>query len=145
MYKRQDTDSHNDVIRKAAISYYGSIINDKNYKKLKELVSYGGTTWDARPEAVKQLGKYVKSKPKTIEIFEELLNDNSRDVRRNAIRMLNYYGNNNHLGILDEVLERDPILSRDIRLAKKNIQKPLNKRTKSNVEKELDEANKKLD
>ena len=140
-----DTDSHNDVIRKAAISYYGSIINDKNYKKLKELVSYGGTTWDARPEAVKQLGKYVKSKPKTIEIFEELLNDNSRDVRRNAIRMLNYHGNNNHLGILDEVLERDPILSRDIRLAKKNIQKPLNKRTKSNVEKELDEANKKLD
>ena len=140
-----DTDSHNDVIRKAAITYYGSVINDNNYNRLKELVSYGGTTWDARSEAVKQLGKYVKTKPKTINIFVDLLNDKSRDVRRNAIRMLNYHGNKSHLGSLDEVLARDPILSRDVRLAKKNIQNPPKKRTKSGPEKELEEANKKLD
>jgi len=51
-----DTDSHTDVIRKSAITYFGSVVTDKNYDRLKELVNYGGTTWDARSEAVKQLG-----------------------------------------------------------------------------------------
>ena len=42
-------DSHQDVIRSAAISFFGSVKNDNNYNRLKELASYGGTTWDARP------------------------------------------------------------------------------------------------
>ena len=47
--------------------YYGTVINDENYKKLKKLSTYGGTTWDARPEAINQLGKYAKNKPETID------------------------------------------------------------------------------
>ena len=31
---------------------------------IKELAEYGGTTWDARSEAVNQLGKYVKEETK---------------------------------------------------------------------------------
>ncbi len=140
-----ETDSHNDVIRKAAITYFGSVVTDKNYDRLKELVSYGGTTWDARPEAVNQLGKYVKKKPKTVDLFVDLLKDNTRNVRRNAVRMLRTHGNKSHLGHLDEVLAMDPIISRDVRAAKKNILNPPKKPAKKGPEKKLEEANKKLD
>ena len=140
-----DTESHNDVIRKSSITYFGSVVNDQNYDRLKELVAYGGTTWDARPEAVNQLGKYVKTKPETLGLFEELLDDRSRNVRKNAVRALGKYGNRKHLGALDEVLARDPIISRDVRAAKKNILNPPKKPAKKGPEKELEEANQKLE
>jgi len=140
-----DTESHTDVIRKSAITYFGSVVNDQNYERLKELAVYGGTTWDVRPETVKQLGKYVKTKPKTLDLFVDLLEDKSYDVRRNAVRALGKYGNRKHLGALDEVLERDPMISRDVRAAKKNILNPPKKPVKKGPEKELEEANKKLE
>ncbi|MBT3607491.1 MAG: M1 family metallopeptidase [Candidatus Marinimicrobia bacterium] len=140
-----DTDSHTDVIRKSAITYFGSVVTDKNYDRLKELVSYGGTTWDARPEAVNQLTKYVKTKPKTVDLFVDMLKDNSRDIRRNAVRALNKHGKRTHIGALDELLARDPIVSRDVRSAKKNILYPPKKPAKKGPEKQLEEANKKLD
>lgn len=140
-----DTESHTDVIRKSAITYFGSVVNDHNYDRLKELVAYGGSTWDARPEAVNQLGKYVKTKPETLGLFVELLDDRSRNVRRNAVRALGKYGNRKHLGELDEALVRDPIISRDVRVAKKNILNPPKKPAKKGPEKELEEANQKLE
>ena len=140
-----NTESHNDVIRKAAISYFGSVISDNNYDRLKELAEYGGTTWDARSEAVNQLGKYVKKKPETLDIFVELLSDRSRDVRTNSVRALGRYGNKNHFGPLDELAVRDPIIERFIRAAKKNILKPPKKPKKSGPEKDLEELNKKLE
>ena len=121
-----ERDSHTDVIRKSAISYFGSVKNDKNYNRLKKLVSYGGTTWDARPEAVNQLGKYAEEKIETLDLFVELLSDNMRSVRRNAVRQIGRYGGKNHLDALDELLAEDPILERDIRFAKKSILKPTN-------------------
>ena len=54
----------------------------------------------------------------------EFLEDNSRNVRRNAARSLGNHGNKNHLNDLDGLLARDPILSRDVRLAKKKIISP---------------------
>jgi aminopeptidase N len=139
-----NTESHTDVIRKAAITYFGSVVTDKNYNRLQDLVAYGGTTWDARPEAVKQLEKYVKTKPKTVDLFVEMLQDNDRSVRRNAVRALKKHGKRTHIGALDVVLALDPILSRDVRAAKKNILYPPKKSKKKGPEKELDEANKKL-
>jgi hypothetical protein len=94
---------------------------------------------------VNQLGKYVKTKPKTVDLFVDLLEDKSYDVRRNAVRALGKYGNRKHLGALDEVLERDPMISRDVRAAKKNILNPPKKPVKKGPEKELEEANKKLE
>ena len=117
-------DSHTDVIRKSAISYFGSVKSDENYSRLKDLAAYGGTTWDARPEAVIQLSRYIKDKPKTVDLMVEFLEDNSRNVRRNAARSLGNHGNKNHLNDLDGLLARDPILSRDVRLAKKKIISP---------------------
>ena len=140
-----NTESHNDVIRKAAISYFGSVINDKNYVRLKELVDYGGTTWDARSEAVNQLGKYAKKKPETLDLFVELLSDRSRGVRTNSVRALGRYGNKKHFDPLDELAVRDPIIERFIRAAKKNILNPPKKPKKSGPEKDLEESNKKLE
>ena len=138
-------DSHQDVIRSAAISFFGSVKSDKNYNRLKELASYGGTTWDARPEAVSQLSRYAKEKRETIDIFVNLLEDRSRDVRRRAIYALATHGDKTHLGPLDEVMFKDPALGRDIRYAKKRILNPPKKPTKTPVEKKLEEANRKLD
>ncbi len=135
-------ESHNDIIRKSAITYYGSVINDKNYERLVELSEYGGTSWDARSEAVRQLGKYAKEKPETLEIFVNLLKDNSREVRRNSVRMIATYGDKKNIGDLDEVLAMDPIISRDVRNAKKRILNPSKKSTKSIAEKELGETKK---
>ena len=137
-------DSHNDVIRKAAISYYGSVKNEINYNKLIELTSYGGTTWDARPEAVNQIAKYAIDKPETIEMFIELFNDNTRSVRRNAVRQIGRYGAKKHLDALDELLVRDPILEREIRNAKKSILKP-SQGSENDQEKEINELTRKLD
>ena len=140
-----DTDSHNDVIRRSAISYFGSVVNDNNYERLKELVEYGGTTWDARPEAVNQLGKYAKKRPETLKLFVDLLLDKSRGVRTNSVRALGRYGNKKHFGPLDELALRDPIIERHIRAAKKNILHPPKKPKKSGAEKDLEEANKKIE
>ncbi|MAL64703.1 MAG: hypothetical protein CMF94_01230 [Candidatus Marinimicrobia bacterium] len=139
-----ERDSHTDVIRKSAISYFGSVKNDKNYNRLKKLVSYGGTTWDARPEAVNQLGKYAEEKTETLDLFVGLLSDNMRSVRRNAVRQIGRYGGKNHLDALDELLAEDPILERDIRFAKKSILKPTNN-LKNDQRKEIEELNKKLE
>ncbi len=139
-----ERDSHTDVIRKSAISYFGSVKNDRNYNRLKKLISYGGTTWDARPEAVNQLGKYVEEKIETLDLFVELLSDNMRSVRRNAVRQIGRYGGKNHLDALDELLAEDPILERDIRFAKKSILKPTNN-LKTDQRKEIEELTKKLE
>ena len=138
-------DSHNDVIRKSAISYFGKVKNDENYQRLIELSAYGGTTWDARAEAVNQLGNYSKSKPETLDYFIDFLEDKSRDVRRNAVRNIGKYGNETHLANLDEILIMDPILSRSIRRAKKQILNSKEKEGIKNFQKELKEAQKIID
>ncbi len=125
--------SHTDVIRKAAISYFGSVKSDQNYARLKELAAYGGTTWDARPEAVRQLSTYIKNKPNTLNLMINFLEDKSRNVRRNAVRAIGNHGREEHLGHLDEVLAMDPIIDRDVRLAKKKITNP-SMRTKKLIE-----------
>tara|TARA_B100001250_G_scaffold414475_1_gene453106 strand:- start:3069 stop:5552 length:2484 start_codon:yes stop_codon:yes gene_type:complete len=135
-------ESHNDVIRKSAITYFGSVINDNNYDRLVELSAYGGTSWDSRPEAVRQLGKYAKDKPETLDIFVNLLKDKSRDVRRNSVRMIGSYGSKKNIGDLDEVLAMDPIISRDVRNAKKRILSLSKNSLKKGTEKELEETKK---
>ncbi|MFL2983018.1 MAG: M1 family aminopeptidase [Candidatus Neomarinimicrobiota bacterium] len=138
--------SHSDVIRKAAISYFGIVKNNQNYDRLKKLASYGGTTWDARPEAVLQLSKYVKGHKKEIlELYVDFLDDKSRDVRRRAVQAIGRHGGVEHLGNLDEALSLDPVIGRDVRTAKKRILNPKKKKSISDLEKELQEANDRLD
>ena len=137
-------DSFNDVIRLSAISYFGSVISSRNYERLKQICSYGGTTWDARSAALKQLEKYIKIKPRTIDLFVEYLSDPNRSMRAVAINALGKFGNNNHIGFLDDLAEQDPILSRYVRVAKGKIKKPDDE--KNLIErKEIIELNRKLD
>jgi aminopeptidase N len=137
-------ESHNDVIRKSAISYFGSVIKNQNYERLKELVAYGGTTWDARPEALNQLSKYVKDKPATLDIIVDLLKDNSRSIRSNAIKVIGKHGKKEHIGFLDEVFAEDPILSRQVRAAKKNILEGKRKSKKIDTDTDYKILNKKI-
>ena len=141
--KLLNTDSHNDVIRKAAISYYGTIINETNYKKLIYLSKYGNTSWKARPECVKELEKYSKLKPETIKIFTGFLDDSSRSVRQRSVYAIAKFGDKSHIGQLDRLAINDPILSRDVRYAKQII----NERKimeKFDQKKELEELKSKL-
>mgnify|MGYP001163723670 FL=1 len=136
-------DSHNDVLRIAAISYFGSVKTEQNYTRLKQIATYGGTTWQARPQAVSQLGQYVTKKPETVDLFVDYLSDRNRSVRQSAIWALSRYGNKSHFSSLDELAAWDPIVSRYVSAAKKNILKP-RKTIKSEVNKELDVLNQKL-
>jgi len=74
-----------------------------------------------------------------------MLEDNSRDIRRNAIRAIRSYGDKSHISALEEALEKDPIISRDVRSAIKNILHPPKKIKMSDREKELEDAYKKID
>ena len=76
-----------------------------------------------------QLSRYAKEERETIDIFVNLLEDRSRDVRRRAIYALAAHGDKTHLGPLDEVMFKDPALGRDIRYAKKRILNPPKKPT----------------
>ncbi|MGY8783107.1 MAG: HEAT repeat domain-containing protein, partial [Fidelibacterota bacterium] len=109
-----------------------------------ELVAYGGTTWDARPEALNQLSKYVKDKPATLDIIVDLLKDNSRSIRSNAIQVIGKHGNKKHIGFLDEVFAEDPILSRQVRAAKKNILEGKRKSKKIDTDTDYKILNKKI-
>ena len=141
--KLKNRDSHNEVIRKAAISYYGSVISEKNYEKLVELSEYGNIAWRARTECISQLEKYVKLKPETIEIFENFLDDSSRSIRQRSVYALAKFGDKSHIERLDKLALDDPILSRDVRYAKGIINRP--KISKKSIEQiELDNLKLKL-
>ena len=92
---------------------------------------------------MKYFSKYITDE--TLDLFVELLHDKSRSVRRNSVRALGRHGNKNHLGYLDDIQTRDPIIERSVRAAKKNIIDPPKKSKKTKTEKELEKLNQKLD
>ena len=61
--KLLSTESHNDVIRKSAISYFGQVISQSNYNTLKKMLEYGSFSWASRPTIVYQLARYQKKYP----------------------------------------------------------------------------------
>ena len=118
-----NVDSHNDVIRKSALSYFGFVKNYKNYNRLKSLVEYGKFSWSSRPTIITELGKYQKSFPKTLSFLLNFLNDNDRFVRMAVIKQIGMYGSKAHFNLLDSAVESDPVLSINARSAKENILK----------------------
>ena len=116
-------DSHNDVIRKSALSYFGYVKNYKNYNRLKSLAEYGKFSWPSRPTIITELGKYQKSYPKTLSFLLGFLNDNDRFVRMAVIKQIGMHGSKAHFNLLDSAVESDPVLSINVRSAKENILK----------------------
>ena len=118
-----NVDSHNDVIRKSALSYFGFVKNYKNYNRLKSLVEYGKFSWSSRPTIITELGKYQISYPKTLSFLLGFLNDNDRFVRMAVIKQIGMHGSKAHFNLLDSAVESDPVLSINARSAKENILK----------------------
>ncbi len=130
-----NTESHNDTVRKSALVYFSTVKTDQNYSRLQELASYGGLSWEARPSAIKELGAYVKTKPKTVDLFIDFLGDKDRFARREAINQLGKHGNKSHFAALDGVKESDPVLTVNVLRAKKAIEM---QKTKKQTKKEKD-------
>ena len=116
-----NTDSHNDVIRIAVLDYFRKIKSEKNMNKLKELASYKGFSWDARPYALKYLATYIKDYPQLVKYFENMKDDNNRFIRQQVITQLGYYGDESHFNLFDEIVLNDPVLSIYSRRAKRYI------------------------
>ena len=118
-----NVDSHNDVIRKSALSFFGYVKNYNNYNRLKSLAEYGKFSWPSRPTIITELGKYQKSYPKTLSFLLNFLNDNDRFVRMAVIKQIGIHGSKTHFSLLDSAVESDPVLSINVRSAKENILK----------------------
>jgi HEAT repeat protein len=87
----------------------------------------------------------VKDKPAALDIIVDLLKDNSRSIRSNAIQVIGKHGNKKHIGFLDEVFAEDPILSRQVRAAKKNILENKRKSKKIDTDTDYKILNKKIE
>ena len=70
-----NTESHNDIIRRSALSYFGQVRSRYNYNQLKELAEYGAFSWDSRPTVFLELGKYQKSRPNTLDFILPFIQD----------------------------------------------------------------------
>ena len=139
-----NTESHNDTIRKSALFYFSAVKTDGNYDRLQKLASYGVMAWEARPSAIKELGAYVKTKPKTVDLLIDFLYDKDRFVRREAINQLSKHGSRSHFAALESVKESDPVLTVNVLRAKKAIEKRDTKK-ETKKEKNVDELRRIVD
>jgi len=142
--KLLNTESHNDVIRKSALSYYGQVKTMSNYNRLKELAEYGKFSWASRPTIIYELSKYQKTRPQTYDYILSFFDDKDRFVRMAVIAQIGNYGNESNYGLLDEMVEKDPVLSINSRRAKAKIQKRKNSISKNSKTQTAEQLNKKI-
>ena len=93
---------------------------------------------------------YVKDIAKTKSTIKnpflvKLLQKKNKDTKEVWRSIRDKDGSVQHLDFLDAVLERDPVLNRSIRAAKKRINSSKMKKEKSRTEKELDRLNKRIE
>ncbi len=139
-----NTESHNDIIRRSALFYFGQVRSRYNYNRLKELAKYGNFSWASRPTIISELGKHQKYRPNTLELILPYLQDNDRFVRMAVISQIGLHGNTSHYDLLDSVVGIDPVLSINVRKAKENIISRQNKKIKKSGGNTIEELNKKI-
>ena len=140
-----NTESHNDIIRRSALSYFGQIKNRYNYNQLKELASYGVFSWESRPSIITELGKYQKQRPGTLNFILPFINDKDRFVRMSVIKQIGLHGSKSHFSLLDRAVESDPVLSINSRRAKeKIIGRVKRKKTDNSDQNTVEELKKKI-
>ena len=108
-------DSHEEVIRRAAMNILGERQTEENYQRLLSLATYGGTTYNARPSAVGALSSFVEKYPTLVETATDWLEDPNWQVRRNAFLIVGKYGHKEHLSAALRVIQNE---ARGIRMAK---------------------------
>ena len=139
-----NTESHNDIIRRSALFYFGQVRSRYNYNRLKELIEYGKFSWQSRPTIISELGKYQKYRPNTLDHLLSYLNDKDRFVRMAVINQIGLHGNKLHFDLLDSAVGMDPVLSINSRRAKEKIVARKNKKTKESNDYTIDQLNKKI-
>jgi len=102
-------DSHEDRIRKTAISYLGNVQSDEHYNMLLDLAKYGNASYESRPAVFNALGNYMGYYPEVLNLFVDYLTDPDWEVRRNCIKQLGRYGKEEHIPVLEGRLEEDPL------------------------------------
>tara|TARA_Y100001968_G_C19222610_1_gene650490 strand:- start:25 stop:894 length:870 start_codon:yes stop_codon:yes gene_type:complete len=139
-----NTESHNDIIRKSALFYFGQVRSRYNYNRLKELMTYGNFSWASRPTIISELGKYQKSRPNTLDFILPYLQDKDRFVRMAVIAQIGLHGNTSQYDLLDGIVGIDPVLSINVRKAKEKIITRKNKQIKKSDDYSIKELNKKI-
>ena len=139
-----NTESHNDVIRRSALFYFGKVRSRYNYNRLKELAQYGAFSWQSRPTVFAELGKYQKYRTNTLDFMLSFLQDNDRFVRMAIVAQIGLHGTTSHFGLLDSVVSLDPVLSINVRRAKQKITSRYNKKIKKSDQNSLEQLNKKI-
>ena len=139
-----NTESHNDVIRKSALFYFGKVRSRYNYNRLKELAQYGVFSWQSRPTVFVELGKYQKYRTNTLDFMLPFIQDNDRFVRMAVIGQIGLHGSRSHFDLLDSVVGLDPVLSINVRRAKEKIIRRYNKKIKKSDKNSIEQLNKKI-
>jgi HEAT repeat protein len=142
--KLLNTESHNDVIRKSALSYFGQVQTTSNYIRLKELAKYGKFSFPSRPTIINELSKYQKKRPSTFDFILTFFDDNDRFVRMAVIAQVGNYGSQSNHELLDVMVEKDPVLSINATRAKAKIKKRKNSKSKKLDSKTIEILDKKL-
>ena len=139
-----NTESHNDIIRKSALFYFGKVRSRYNYNRLKELAQYGVFSWQSRPTVFVELGKYQKYRTNTLDFMLPFIQDNDRFVRMAVIGQIGLHGSRSHFDLLDSVVGLDPVLSINVRRAKEKIIRRYNKKIKKSDKNSIEQLNKKI-
>ena len=124
------TESHNDVIRKSALSYFGQVQTTSNYLRLKELAQYGKFSWSSRPTIIYELSRYQKKRPSTFDFILSFFDDNDRFVRMAVIAQIGNHGSILNYALLDIMVEKDPVLSINAKRSKAKIENRKNSKAK---------------
>ena len=122
-----ERESHNDIVIKSAIDKLSEIESDSNYERLLELSSYGGTTWSARPNAVRGLEKYIKKHPTILDKMTHFIEDPNYRVRWEALEIICKYGGKNELEKMLKFTNNDPLTKMELSSAKRYIKKRIKK------------------
>ena len=115
-----------------------------NYNYLKKIAEYGKFSWASRPTIIYELSKYQNTRPKTYDYILTFFDDKDRFVRMAVIAQIGNFGNESNYGLLDEMVEKDPVLSINSRRAKAKIQKRKNSISKKSKTQTVEQLNKKI-
>jgi aminopeptidase N len=111
-------DSHNDVVRAAAVRALGTLKTASAKHRLVGWTAYGQPP-DVRLAAIDALAQNWQSDQEVRSLLDELVNDRKHHVQRRAIERLGSIGDESALNVLHAVIEheRNPLLRREARRA----------------------------
>ena len=130
-------ESHNDMVRNSGIQTLSNQITEANFSRLMKLAHYGGTSWNSRIYAVRELEKFVKKYPEIMDTMVVFLEDPHYKVRWEAVKLICKYGGKNHLHQMLSITKNDPLTQMQYGTGKKYLKDRMEKRTSFTGSKKL--------